>query len=375
VWAFEAFAYTVVTLASALAIQTWLRPGAGRRPWLGRQAGLALGACVVAHLLLAVITLALTGRLPDWGQYLSYIHSFLLGGKAGSIVYGFAHWSPGLAVGAAALASAAALVLLASRLPRVAHREPVAMVGLAATTGYTIALLSYADDRSLTYLLPYLTLPLLLAATLWLALILHAPECNAFARRAAAAFAIAVAALMISAAWPSIGRNFSQSALAHAYPGGGLRAAIHRILHPPAIDPRAPEGVRLLDRYVPGHRAVIVLPLDPDLGVEILMRARRANALFVADPVDDSLVPSLWMSRLDDEIARLRTGQRLLIDRGTLFILAGLQAHPAVDPITHPVGAGDLEDEWILREIDRRFVIRPIARARDGMILAELQRR
>ncbi len=372
VWAFEAFSYTLVTFASALAIQTWLRADAGRWRWLARQVALALAACVAAHLVLAVITLAITGRLPDWGQYLTYIHSFLLGGTAGTITFGFANWSPVLAVGAAALTSAAALVLLAGRLPGVARREPVMVLALAATTGYAIALLSYADNRSLTYLLPYLTLPLLIAATLWLALVLRAPECSAFARRGAAAFAIAVTALMISAAWPSIGRNFSQSALARAYPGGGLPAAIHRILHPPPIDPRAPVGVRLLNRYVPGHRALIVLPVDPDLGIEILMRGGRTNSMFIGDPVDDSLVPSLWMRKLSAEVAGLRAGQRLLINDGTLFVLAALRAHPNVDPSRQPIAGGNLQLEWLLKQIDRRFAIKPLARARDGLIVAEL---
>ena len=333
----------------------------------------AIGACLVAHLLLALITLAIAGQLPDWGQYLTYIHSFLLGGQAGSITYGFPRWPPGLAVDTAAFASAAALVLLARRAPSIARREPVVTVALAGSTAYTIALMSYTDNRSLTYLLVYVSLPLVMAAVLWLVLILRAPEAGIAVRRAAGAFSIAVSVLMISAAWPLIGGNFSQSALAHAYPGGGLRADLHRLVHPPPIDPRAPVAVRLLDRYVPGHRALIVLPVDPDLGVEILMRADRTNSMFIADPVDDGLVPSLWLHKLTDEVARLRAGQRLLINDGTLLVLAGLRAHPEIDPSAHPIDGGNPELEWLARQIDRRFVIKPIARARDGLIVAELQ--
>ena len=102
---------------------------------------------------------------------------------------------------------------------------------------------------------------------------------------------------------------------------------MHRLLHPPPIDPRAPVGVRLLDRYVPGHRALIVLPVDPDLGVEILMRGGRTNSMFIGDPVDDSLVPSLWMQQAHaPRSPGLRAGQRLLIDEGTLLVLRGLCA-------------------------------------------------
>jgi hypothetical protein len=376
VWALEAFAYTAVTFAAIAAVQAWLRPSDGRRRWLIREAALGLGACLAAHLLLALVTLLVTGSLPDWGQYLTYIRSFLFGGIAGAISYGFSAWSPGLAVGGAALASAAAIVLLVRRAPRVARGEPVTLIALTGATAYAIALLSYTDNRSLTYLLPYVTLPLLIAATLWLAMLLRRREDSSSAlRKGGLGFALALSVLMISAAWPSIGHNLSETALARAYPAGGLRAALHRLWHPPPIDPRAPEGVRLLDRYVPGRRALVVLPIFPDLGVEILMRARRTNTLFIGDPVDDSLVPSLWIGRLTAEVARLRAGQRLLIDRGAETVLAGLRAHPAIDPAKNPIAGGNQQLEWLLLQIDRRFRIQPIYRDRDGLIVAELASR
>ena len=68
-------------------------------------------------------------------------------------------------------------------------------------------------------------------------------------------------------------------------------------------------------------------------------------------------------------------GQRLLIDEGTLRVLAGLRAHPNIDPSAHPIDGGDQELEWLAQQIDRRFTINPIARARDGLIVAELQPR
>ncbi len=353
--------------------QAWLRPRGERRDWLARQAGLAVAACLLAHALLVAITLLVSGHLPDWGQYLTYIHSFLLGGQAGAISYGFSRWSPGLAVGAAALASAAALVLLVRRVPLIARREPITLIALAGSTAYAIALLSYADNRSSTYLLPYVTLPLLMAGALWLALLLRRRrECAEAMRRGGLAFAVAVGVLVISSAWPSIGRNFNESALAHAHPGGGLRAAVSRLSHPPPIDPRAPVGVRLLDRYVPGRKALIVLPLAPDLGVEILMRGGRTNSMFIGDPVDDSLVPSLWMEKLTAQVRQLRPGQRLLIDRDALTVLARLRANPSIQPQKHPIDGGNQELEWLLREIDRRFRLQPIYRDPDGLIVAEL---
>ena len=157
-------------------------------PLAARTAGARGGRdASAAARLLALATLAGTGQLPDWRQYLAYIRSFLLGGRAGIISFGFADWSPGLAVDAAALASAAAVVLLIGRRPALAQINPALLVALTGSTAYAIALLSYTDNRSSTYLLLYVALPLLIAGTLWLSLLLApAPSrrCRGPARRA-----------------------------------------------------------------------------------------------------------------------------------------------------------------------------------------------
>ena len=116
-------------------------------------------------------------------------------------------------------------------------------------------------------------------------------------------------------------------------------------------------------------------PRRRQLSVEILMRGNRTNAMFIADPVDDSLVPSLWMAKLTAQVRHLQAGQRLLIDRGALTVLDGLRAHPNVDPARHPIDGGNQELEWLLREIDRRFRLRPVYRDPDGLIVAELSPR
>ncbi len=373
IWAFEAFAYTVFTFAAIVAVEAWLRPAGDRVRFLARQAFLAVAVCAFAHLLLALATLAATGQLPDWGQYLAYLKSFLLGGEAGAISYGFSRWSPGLAVGGAALVSAAAVVLLLRQAPQLARRRPRALIAVAGLSAYQIALLSYADNRSSTYLLPYVTLPLLLAGALWLSLLLAGEHRgSALYRRIGLALAVAVATLLVSAAWPVANRNFRQSALAHAYPGGGLRAAVDRLSHPPPIDPRAPEAQALLDRYIPGRHALIVMPVYPDLTIETLMRSKRSSPLYIGDPVDDSLVPSDWKAKLSAQVAQLRPGQRLLLDTTALAILNRLRADPGIDPLLHPIEGGDQEDEWLLAQIGRRFDLRPVARGAYGLIVAEL---
>ena len=114
--------------------------------------------------------------------------------------------------------------------------------------------------------------------------------------------------------------------------------------------------------------------LDP-AGYPGPVRLTHGLAGVYRDPVDDSLVPSLWMAKLTAQVRHLQAGQRLLIDRGALTVLDGLRAHPNVDPARHPIDGGNQELEWLLREIDRRFGLRPVYRDPDGLIVAELSPR
>ena len=375
VWAFEGFAYTAVAYVAVIAAQAWLQAPGERVRWLIRWLLLGLAAVLAGHVVFALATLIGSGHLPDWGQYLAYGREFLLGGRAGSITYGFANWSPGLAVYAGALISAAAVVLLCRRRPELARANPARTVALAGSTLYAIAILSYTDNRSSTYLFLYVALPLLVAATLWLALVL-APSSRLAPRLRFSGLvaALAVSVLLLAGAWPQIGTHFNRTALAHFYPGGGLRAALHRLWHAPAFDPRTPVGIRLLDRYVGSRRVIILLPTVPDLGTEILIRSHRANLLPIGDPKADGLVPSVWLPRVRAALRSIRPGQRILIDDEALTAIRELR-NPAVDPLKAPVDGGGVEAEWILRYLDRRFVIRPVARAPDGLIVAELERR
>jgi hypothetical protein len=134
----------------------------------------ALAACAAAHLLFAAITLAATGSLPDWGEYLAYLEAFLAG-DIGDLTYDVARWTPGLALGAGYLASAAALLELARRRDPLLERERPAAVALAGLTAYGIVLLSYYVDRSQDHILIHVALPALLVGTLWLALLRRAP--------------------------------------------------------------------------------------------------------------------------------------------------------------------------------------------------------
>jgi hypothetical protein len=46
-----------------------------------------------------------------------------------------------------------------------------------------------------------------------------------------------------------------------------------------------------------------------------------------------------------------------------------------VDLVQQAIDGGYIEIEWILRELDRRFLIQPLYRASDGLIVARLAAR
>ena len=375
IWAFEALAFTAATFAAIAAMQAYLRQAGERRRWLLRQAILGAAACAAAHLLLAAATLLFAGQLPEWGQYLAYLDAFLFG-QLGDLTYDFAQWSPGLAVGAAYLASAAALVLLARRRSGFVAEERVALLALAGTTAYGIALFSYFVNRSSDHILPYVSLPALLSAALWLSLLLRNREgLPREAREGGLAFALAVAVLVLSVAGSSLGPRFPQSALAHAFPrGNSFRDALERLWDPPPLDPSAPAGELLLARHMPGERRTVVL-VSPDLGTEILLRSERANRLPLGNPWEDSFVISERLPGLRDAIAGLAPGDRMLVDREALRTLAGQRANPSRNPLGEAGSTRPLAplQRWALREVDERFRLRAIARDDLGFTVLELR--
>src|SRR5207237_282873 len=124
-----------------------------------------------------------------------------------------------------------------------------------------IVLFSYFVDRSAPHILPYVSLPLLMAATLWLSLLTRgALTPSRFARMAGLGFALTVSVLVVSVAWSSIAGRFPRTALARLPPGERLltQTAALRMFeslraHPspdPLRDPRTRAGVDPLQAWV-----------------------------------------------------------------------------------------------------------------------------
>jgi hypothetical protein len=381
IWSLEAFAYALFTYAALACFQAWMRPGPGRLGWLAGRAARVVAACVAAQLIFVAATLAFAGEFPDYGWYVGFLDAFLAGDLA-EITYDFSPWSAGLAVGGAYAASATAFILLVRRRCEVVEREPVALLALCGTTAYGIGLFSYFVDRSPDHALPYVSLPAVLAGTLWLSLLLRRAE-SRHVRLGGLAFAMALAVLLLAVAWSSIGARFPRSALAHVVPGArSLDAAIQRLRHPPALDPRAPRGELLLDRYLPGARRVVSI-VAPDLETEILIRSGRANALALGYALEDSFVPSQSLPGLRRTLDELEPGDRLLMQTAGLRALKVYETQPARDPLSDPLHQEALApvkpgerlaplQEWALKWIGRRYTLRVIHRDERGFVVASL---
>jgi hypothetical protein len=376
IWALEAFAYTVLTFAAIVWFQAWTRPRAARLGWAGRRAVLALAACVATHLVFVGATLAAAGKLPDYGWYLDFARSFLFG-RVGDITYDFAPWSAALAVGAGYAASAAGLVLLLRRRPDMAERERPGLIALAGTTAYGIALFSYFVDRSALHVLPYVSLPLLLAGTLWLSLLVRGSlGASRALRLGGLAFALGLTVLLTSVAWSSVGDRFDRSALGHLVPGGpSLHAAFRRLWHPPPFDGRrTPEGERLIASYMPGQERVLSL-VTPDLETEILIRTGRVSRLPLGYPPEDSFIGSRYVPAINRAVAGLRPGDRLLTQDAALKEFAPLKRQPSPEAIVNlskaNTGLAPVQ-AWAAHRIAARFKLRIIRRDAQGFVVAAL---
>ena len=64
---------------------------------------------MAAHVAFALYTLAISGELPDWGQYLAFLHAFLFG-DLGDLTYDFSPGRPDSRSGPRYLAAAALLL-------------------------------------------------------------------------------------------------------------------------------------------------------------------------------------------------------------------------------------------------------------------------
>lgn len=375
IWALEAFAATAAVFTALACFEAYLSPRGARVRLLVRRLSLAAAAAVVAHVLFAAAMLVWVGDLPDWGQYLAFLREFLVG-DLGDLTYDFSRWSPGLAVGAAYLSSATALLVVLRLRPALVAARRVAFTAVTGLTASGLTQFAYFVDRSDDHVAAYVAGPALLAAALWLSLVLRAPaQVTRDARIAAVAVTGAAAVLLVATGWSSIQTPLSRSALAHLVPGGdSARAAVARLRAFPAIDARAPEGERLLNAFMPGERRSIVIT-EPDLSVEILVRRQRGNTLPISNPRADDFTFDERLPGILEAVRRLEPGRRMLVDAGALSALATARRNPR-SPLLFRGGAALAAVQLqALYAIQQRFRLRLVERGAAGLVVLELASR
>lgn len=375
IWAVEAFALTLVTFASLVGVEAVLAPPGERRRLLRNRTAGAAAACVCAHAALTLGTLAFAGSPPDWGQYLAYLREFFFG-ELGDLTYDFSAWSPGLAVGAAYLASAAAIALLLLRSHRVVRRERATLVALMGTTAYGTALLMYLVDRSLDHVVAYVSLPALLACVLWLGLLLRCEGVSRELRIGALALSLSVSVLLVSVAWSEITGRIEQTALAHVVPGGDSpRAALARLRDFPPLHAGTPAGERLLRRHLPGERSSLVV-VTPELRTELLLRTRRSDRLGLAYPLGDSFVSDERLPGVRAAVAQLRGNERMLVNVEALGAVQASGRAPLGEPASIRRSAALAPLQLVaMRGITRRFRLVPVHRGPRGYLVVRLMPR
>jgi hypothetical protein len=402
VWALEAFGYTAATYAALISFGAWARFGSGRLRWAATRAAAALAAGVAANLAFVALTLAFAGELPDYGQYWTFLHEFLFGLES-KFTFDYANWSPGLPVGIAYGASAIAFILLVARRRDLVDGERTLLTAICGLTAYGIVFYTYFVSRSENHVLPYVSLPALTTGALWLALVLRtAIRPSPRLRLAALGSALVVSVLVFSVAWSSIGVRFRQSPLGEALPGGrSLADDIDRLWDGPPVDPRATEGERLLDRYMPGEEKVVIV-VAPALGLETLMRSDRSNRLAFTDPVEDAKYGALgleFLPALGRSIDALQPGERLLLQDFGVHVFRTLKdgspQDVLIDPIDPGTGGGASSgaaaaaspttgqllsppeqllplQQWALQQIGQDFDLKVIRRGPEGFVVARL---
>lgn len=372
IWALEGLLYTTGAVLGMVAVEAAVRNPGTRRSWLTGQALRFVAAWAVVHVLFAIFTLIVAGSLPDWGLYLSYLREFLTG-DIGDLTYDYAPFSPALPVALAYLLSGLLLALIALRKREWLLENRLALIAIGGLTFYGIFQYSYFDNRSLAGILPFVSFPLVLIWAIWLDLLLRTQSLPDLVKRSALAGTLGLAAVAVAVAWPAASQRVGDTALVWAMPGGkSLGEGLERLGNMPPVVDGADEGGRLLERYMPGEDASAVVTTF-DLDVAILIRAGRDNRLGITDAKEGGWVPGPHRPAVEESVAGLQAGDRMLVDEKALDAFRTIRRVPATDD-------GDFlaEDQisviqaFALRQIGARFDLEVIARGSDGLSVVEL---
>jgi hypothetical protein len=375
IWSIETFVYTLATVTALAAVDAATRAPSLRVGVRLFARGLVLVGivCVTAHVAFALGTRILAGDWPDWGWYLSYFGTYSVQGYQSLPVQA---WSTGFFVAGFYVTSVAGLITLLAGAPDTARRERLALLAIAAITAAGIGMLTYWVARSVDSTLTTLSFPAVVTAVIWLGLLLRLSTAQRGARILAVAVSTWISALVIVAGWSITERNWDRSALAHLLPGGdSLSGDLERLWDSPPMDPRAPEAQRLIETRFPHTDSALVM-IEPDLGVEALIRSRRTNLLPIGDPTEDSIAIEHSLPLVMEGVRDLQPGTLMLVQHHPIG--RGAPEPSVAIALTRSFGVMAAH-QWLtyvqvhaLRAIRQRFRLRPVESGSYGLEVVSL---
>jgi len=368
----EVFAYSAATFLAIVgfgAASSSRSLSEGGRTFGGALAR-GIGACVAAHILFALGTRAYGGGWPDWGWYLAYVRTWSKSELPGGTV---APWSAGWVLGGAYFASLAAVAVLLAVNRQHVRRMAVPLVTISASATLGAVYLTYFLSHPHDPFLPFIALPALVVCAVWLRVLLAGEGLSAPVRAAGAALAAWILAMVVATSFSGAMDRWPRTALAHLLPGGhSFVGDLQREWDSPPLDSRATRAEALLERYFPSDRALVLV--EPDLGMEALIRSGRANLLPISYPYQDQVVPRESGPRVSKAIGRLTAGTPMLVQLGRPGASAAsptlrvLRAFRAVGP-RERLGPLQLD---ALHQIQARFRFQPLAIGPDGLEVVRL---
>lgn len=368
----EVFAYSAATFVAIVGFgaATSSRSFSEGARTFGGALARGIGACVAAHILFALGTRAYGGDWPDWGWYLAYVSTWskseLLGGTV-------APWSAGWVLGGVYFASLAAVAVLLAVSRQQVRRMAVPFLTISASATLGAVYLTYFISHPNDMFLPFIALPALIVCAVWLRVLLAGEGLPAPVRGAGVALAAWILAMVLATSFSGAMHRWPRTALAHLMPGGrSFVGDLQREWDSPPLDSRATRAEALLERYFPSDRALVLV--EPDLGMEALIRSGRANLLPISYPYQDQVVPRETRPRVSKAIGRLTAGTPMLVQLGRPGSSAAsptlrvLRAFLAVGPRER---LGPLQ-HYTLRQIQTRFRFQPVATGPDGLAVVRL---
>jgi hypothetical protein len=357
-WSFETFAYTLAAFLAITALEAVADREAVRE--VARRRLLPLvGLVVLSQVLFAVGTRAASGGWPRWGTYLDYIRLYSV---QGFYTLRVTPWSSGLLLAGVCFASALLLALVAVRRPALVRVRRDLFAALAGSTAFAILAFTYFIGRSHPNNLHHVAPPAIMTCALWLCLLAEQRAGLVPALRLGL-FAVAVwsAFMLVDGSRGELEAKWTLSALGTLVADGPstLGDRVSFLAARPAIIPQAPDAVSLLRVFDPGGSRSLVL-LEPELTTEVLLRAKRGNALPIATPPQDIVLPAAVRHVLA-AVPRLRPGTVMLADQRYLAAAPGSDPSPSLT-------------ELAVWQVRRFFTLRTLAESRGGLVVAELER-